>query len=119
MIEKISLLPYVFIGGGLGASLRWFLNLLSGSLSLPLWQATLVANGLGMFIYFLSVKLMWNDPQWNSAFLRIGLLGSLTTFSTWSFEIVTHIQSGQWGRAALIFILNILAGVLIAVGIFR
>ncbi len=113
------LFPYVFVGGGLGASLRWLLSITFHSSGLPLWWATLIVNILGTFIYFLSVKMMGNDIIWSQSFLRFGILGSLTTFSTFSYEVAYSVKSGQPLQALAIFGLNILAGVLIAIGMLR
>lgn len=119
MMEKLMLLPYVFIGGGLGASLRWFLSVLALGGGMPIWWATLSVNIIGTLIYFISVKLLWSDVTWAQTFLRFGVLGSLTTFSSFSFEVAHSVKTGQHIQALMIFILNILAGVLIAIGVLR
>ncbi len=119
MTDKLLFLPVVFLGGGLGASFRWLFSLLSIQLGAPLWGATLLVNALGTFIYFLSIKLSANDLLWHQHFLRIGMLGSLTTFSTFSYEVFSAVKSGQHYQAAVIFGLNILTGVIIAVGMIR
>ncbi len=113
------LFPYVFLGGGLGASLRWLLSVACIGNGMPIWWATLTVNIVGTFIYFLSVKLLWNDITWAQSFLRFGILGSLTTFSSFSFEVAHSIKTGHPIQALTIFGLNILAGVLIAIGMLR
>jgi fluoride ion exporter CrcB/FEX len=79
----------------------------------------LLVNILGTLIYFVSVKLLWNDITWSQSFLRFGILGSLTTFSSFSFEVAHSVKTGQPIQACAIFGLNILAGVLIAIGVLR
>jgi CrcB protein len=110
-------LPYVFIGGGLGASLRWGLALLFKELNFSLWGSTLLVNCLGTAFYFLSLKSPNSD--FTQHLLRFGLFGALTTFSTLSYEVASAVKSGQYGTALAIFFLNIFAGVLIAIGMFR
>ena len=119
MMDKLMLLPYVFLGGGLGASIRWALSVTAIGQGMPVWWATLSVNIIGTFIYFLSVKFLWNDVTWAQSFLRFGILGSLTTFSSFSFEVAHSLKTGQPVQAAMIFGLNILAGVLIAIGMLR
>jgi len=119
MVEKLTLFPFVFLGGGLGASFRWITSLISLELGAPLWGATLFVNALGTLCYFLSVKLSPGEALWQHTFLRVGLLGSLTTFSTLSYEVFSAAKNGQYLQASLIFGLNILTGVVIAVGVLR
>lgn len=118
-MDKLMLLPYVFLGGGIGASLRWFLSVMFIGNGMPIWWATLIVNIVGTLIYFLSVKLLWNDLTWAQSFLRFGILGSLTTFSSFSFEVAHSIKTGHPIQAVTIFSLNVLAGVLIAIGVLR
>ncbi len=117
--DKLNLLPIVFLGGGLGASFRWLISLASIQMGAPLWGATLFVNTLGTLIYFLSFKFSAADVVWHQHFLRIGLLGSLTTFSTLSYEVFSAVKNGQHIQAAIIFGLNILTGIVIAVGVLR
>ena len=118
MKTSLALLPYVFIGGGLGASLRFCLGLMISTLSLKVWSATVLVNLIGTACYCLSVKVFGGE-RIHHEFFRVGLLGSLTTFSTLSFEIATSLKQGQFLTAGAIFTLNIIAGVLIAIGILR
>lgn len=111
--------PYVFIGGGIGACLRFSLSLAFKHLNLQVWVATLLVNLLGTLIYFLSFKGSQSQGEVFQYFLRFGLLGALTTFSTFSFEVASAAKNGRYVEAGLIFFLNILAGVLVAIGMFR
>lgn len=91
----------VFIGAGLGALLRWALALwLNGSGPVPL--GTLAANLLGGYLVGLAVGVFQAMPELDPAWrllLVTGLLGGLTTFSTFSAEVVAHLMQGRAGWA--------------------
>lgn len=103
-------LSFVAIGAGaaLGAWLRFGLNLWLGPMSGPVPLGTLAANLLGG--YAIGISLAWLAarpdlaPEWR-LFIITGLLGGLTTFSTFSAEMVEllHRQhfSGALSTAAL------------------
>ena len=85
-------------GASIGALLRWLLALrLNGLLpSLPL--GTLAANLLGGFLIGLAIG--WIDrhpelPPQVRLFIVTGFLGGLTTFSTFSAEVVLHLEHGR------------------------
>ena len=44
--------------------------------------------------------------------LLTGFMGSFTTFSTFSFETVTLMQTGQWMTAVISLLLNVLGALL-------
>jgi CrcB protein len=119
MIEKLSLLPYVFLGGGIGASTRWFVSIIFFEVGTPLWLGTLFVNAIGTLIFFLMVKFGLGEASTHHHLIKIGLLGSLTTFSTFSYEVFSAAKNGDYSLAAAIFSLNILAGVIIAIGMLR
>lgn len=93
---------FVFIGGLFGALLRYVLSTLNADSGLPL--GTLIANIVGTFSmgYFssLSIQFFKNNPLIKKG-VTTGLLGALTTFSTFQFELVTMSQNNS---IALLFI---------------
>jgi CrcB protein len=74
---------------------------------------TFAVNGLGSLLigvvlgYLTSVEA-GPGPR---LFLVVGLLGGFTTFSTFSYEVVTLLQIGEWTRAGLYAIGSVILGV--------
>jgi CrcB protein len=92
----------VFSGAGLGACLRWVLSLWLNPLlpSMPL--GTLAANLIGGLLVGVATagfaQLPHLAPEWR-LLLVTGFLGGLTTFSTFSAEVVSLLIRQQWGWA--------------------
>ncbi|MEY4979991.1 MAG: putative fluoride ion transporter CrcB [Pseudomonadota bacterium] len=89
----------ISLGASLGALLRWQLGLWlnQGTALLP-W-GTLTANWAGAWLIGVAVVFFQSqtqlDPAWRLA-LVTGFLGGLTTFSTFSAEVVAMLQQGRW-----------------------
>ncbi len=106
----------VFLGGGIGAVLRYltgvlFVQYLKFHLPLP----TFVVNVVGCFILGFVYVLCLEKFQLNPALkllITVGFCGGLTTFSTFSFEIFDMIQNVQYIHAALYTIGSLVIGVL-------
>lgn len=105
----------VGIGGALGSLLRWFLSLRLNALfpSLPL--GTLASNVLAGYVIGLAVGFFGRNPQiapeWR-LFIVTGLMGGLSTFSTFSAEVVQHLQEGRLNWAAGEIAIHVTASVI-------
>ncbi|MCW1360399.1 fluoride efflux transporter CrcB [Campylobacter sp. US33a] len=100
----------VGFGGFLGAILRMFaINLVNKFLPHSISFGTLFVNVFGSFIIGLLFSYAQNkglSPLLKS-FISTGILGAFTTFSTFSYENLLFLQSGNY----LNFTLNILSNV--------
>jgi len=94
---------FVFLGGGIGATARYWM---SGSIikwtgpGFP--YGTLAVNALGCIVIgFLMTAFEERFLVTPSLriFLTIGILGGFTTFSTFSFETISLIQDAEYYRA--------------------
>ena len=95
----------VSFGAAIGALLRWVLSVQFNPLFPALPLGTLAANLVGG--YAIGVVLGWLGqhpelPLQVRLFLVTGLLGGLTTFSTFSAEVVTHLMEGRLGWALVL-----------------
>jgi CrcB protein len=108
----------VGVGGFIGAILRYiisgFVQTLSGSISFP--YGTFAVNMLGCFAigvltYLVEARGVLSGEM--RLFLLIGLLGSLTTFSTFSNETVTLIREQNMEYALFNIGLQVAAGIML------
>lgn len=66
-----------------------------------------VVGSLGMgVLYVLLLERLSLGPEWRAA-LQIGLLGALTTFSTFSMETLLLFENGEAQKAILNITLNV------------
>ena len=96
----------VFIGAGLGACLRWWLGLRLNAFFPTIPMGTFASNLIGGYIIGVAVAFFSTyttlAPEWR-LFVMTGFCGGLTTFSTFSAEIVLLLQSGRtmWALGAI------------------
>lgn len=93
-------------GAAFGAWLRWWLGLLLNPIFPTMPFGTLAANLLGGYLVGMAVAYFGqhaNLPPEARLFIITGFLGGLTTFSTFSAEIVTLISRDQlaWALIAI------------------
>jgi CrcB protein len=96
----------VGFGAAIGATLRWFLGARLNALWPYLPPGTLAANLLGGYLIGVAIGLIDRAetlPPEVRLFVVTGFLGGLTTFSTFSAEVVTQFGRGEiaWGLAAI------------------
>lgn len=88
----------VSLGAALGALLRWALGLKLNSLLPSMPPGTLVANLVGGYIIGAAIAFFANTPglapEWRLLIIT-GFCGGLTTFSTFSAEVVVLLQQGR------------------------
>jgi CrcB protein len=98
-------------GAALGAWMRWGLSVMLNTSFPALPLGTLVANLVGAYLIGLlmgvSVLSSTLAPEVR-LFLVTGLLGGLTTFSTFSSEAVTMLTRGQYGWATTHILVHVL-----------
>jgi fluoride exporter len=98
------------VGAALGALMRWQLGERLNEFFPTLPPGTLVANIIGGYIIGLAVAFFATSnevaPEWR-LFIITGFCGGLTTFSTFSTEVVTLLQTGRIGWAATTVVLHV------------
>ena len=105
----------VFIGGGIGASLRYIITTISNKLfGMALW-GTFISNIAGCFLIVCimgyTLKSAQNFSPALKLFLTVGFLGGLTTFSTFSCESLTLLKDGKILQGCLYIALSLIIGI--------
>ena len=113
---------WVALGGGLGAVCRYLVSLIPLTTQFP-WL-TLLTNFAGAVVIGAVAAAAAALPLAPSAvlFLKTGLCGGFTTFSTFSLETVQLLERGSYGLGAAYAagsVLLCLAGVLLGGALFR
>src|SRR5207245_3608879 len=95
----------ICLGGSLGSVLRWWLGTKLNAYFPTIPPGTLAANLVGGYLIGLAVAFFASfsalAPEWR-LFVITGFCGGLTTFSTFSAELVTLMQQGRalWALGA-------------------
>lgn len=96
----------ISFGAAAGALLRWQLGVRMNSILPMLPLGTLAANLVGGYIVGLAIAYFAQAPaiapEWRLLIIT-GFCGGLTTFSTFSAEVVTRLQEGHliWAVGAM------------------
>ncbi|WP_347267391.1 fluoride efflux transporter CrcB [Paracoccus sp. (in: a-proteobacteria)] len=107
----------VALGGALGSSARYGVNILAGRLAPGLPLGTLAVNIAGCFLMgVLAAGLAHRGGQHLAPFLLTGVLGGFTTFSAFALDTLSLWQRGAAGMAAA-YVLASVAVSLLAVGL--
>ena len=104
----------VALGGGIGACLRYLIGLLPLKEPFTFPVKTLFINLLGCFVIGLiaaiAAKTTSLSPR-TVLFIKTGLCGGFTTFSTFALETETLLKTGHIGLAVLYVALSVVVGV--------
>ena len=105
----------IAVGGALGAVCRHLVNQgCSQWLALHAAWGTLAVNIVGCFVLGVIIPFgTGDDPRWNAVMhsaLTVGLIGGLTTFSTFGWETHRLFEETQQGLAFMNMAANMLLG---------
>ena len=104
----------ISIGAALGALLRWVFALKLNSLFPEIPPGTLVANLIGAYVIGVAIAYFATEPdipgEWRLLIIT-GFCGGLTTFSTFSAEVVSLLQQGRAAMACSIVAVHVIGSV--------
>ena len=107
----------ICIGASVGALSRWGLALWLTPGGVIPW-GTLAANLIGGYLVGLCLAIFQSMPQLDPVWrllLITGFLGGLTTFSTFSAEVVNFLMEERYGLAVVTALLHVLGSLLMTV----
>ncbi len=113
----MSSLFYVAIGGAVGSSLRYFISSIFKLLFPAYPLGTIFVNILGSFLIGLlisNVESKIYSEQFLKYFLIIGLLGSFTTFSAFSIEVLELYNDKKIFLAILYILVSVILCIIAA-----
>jgi CrcB protein len=121
--KNVQTVLLISIGAVLGANLRYWFGIWAGQrwgTHYPI--ATFIVNLTGSFVlgFFITVctERFLIDPRWR-IFFAIGLLGSFTTFSTYTYESISLIMTGDTSSGLFNLLgSTVLGGLAAILGIF-
>ncbi|KFB69922.1 fluoride efflux transporter CrcB [Candidatus Accumulibacter vicinus] len=108
----------IAVGAALGALLRWQLGIRLNALFPTIPPGTLVANLIGAYVIGLAIAFFASfsalSPEWRLLVIT-GFCGGLTTFSTFSAELVTLLLQGRVLSALGIVAAHVVGSVLMTI----
>lgn len=106
---------FVGMGGFIGSVCRYLLGLLPVETGQGFPVKTLFTNVAGAFVIGIIAAAAAKNASMNPRlvlFLKVGICGGFTTFSTFAYETGNMMEKGQIGLALLYVILSAVLGVL-------
>lgn len=103
----------VGIGGAIGSILRYLISLIPIKENFLFPIKTFAVNIIGCFLIGCVVAFVSKNSTFNPKlvlFLKTGLCGGFTTFSTFALETEDLIKSGHTGIAAIYVFLSFVVG---------
>ncbi|MDK2123076.1 fluoride efflux transporter CrcB [Parachitinimonas caeni] len=105
----------ISMGAAIGAVLRWLLGVRFNPVFPTIPPGTLLANWLGGYLIGVAVAFFAQHPtlppEWR-LFAITGFLGGLTTFSTFSAEVVQLLQQGRFTEAMTAIAVHVVGSLL-------
>lgn len=104
----------IALGSVLGAWIRWAVGLKFNRVFENIPFGTVIVNLVGAFIIGFAVALFANSSLSANykLFVVTGFCGALTTFSTFSLEVVELLQSGKIEYAILTIFIHVLGSLI-------
>ena len=110
----------VGLGGFIGAVLRYLIGLIPFKENMVFPVKTFCINIFGCLLIGLITVLASRNPEINPKwilFLKVGICGGFTTFSTFALETTDLIKGGHIGIAFLYAVLSAVIGIAVIFGI--
>ncbi len=94
---------FICLGGAVGTGLRYLTGILAVRwLGAEFPYGTLIVNVVGSFLIGLIQQVGVTSSlvsETTRLFLAVGIMGGLTTYSSFSYETLRLAQDGAWGQA--------------------
>ena len=107
----------ICLGGAIGTGLRYVTSGLAARwLGAEFPYGTLIVNVVGSFLIGLIQQVGATSlliPETTRLFLTVGIMGGLTTYSSFSYETLRLAQIGAWGQAWI----NVLVTTAVCLGV--
>ena len=110
----LKLILAISVGSVAGGLLRWFLSLKLNVIAFTIPLGTLIANLIAGYIIGFAIAFFNHSTlssEWRLLIIT-GFCGGLSTFSTFSAEIVNFLQEGRFGWGLTTIAIHVAGSVL-------